>query len=1397
MSKRSEIPHKSNNTDFNISLFENALNDPASKNIILQLLSANQKNVFELFKPGQLNTPVKRVKRTEHCESPTALLRRRELEKINRPGTPESGLSHISEQSTKSSTSGRSSTIPFERILSGVIAYVEINSNGTDRSGGAKALLKSMGAIVSEKFTRDVTHVIFKDGLYTTFQRAKLLKVHLVSVLWLEATRRNGFRAQEKNFPALGTKNYDLNVSFICSQMQKDYEEVVRDEIRKTLKSGTPLPSTETLMESRRKTIGTSSQSFSSRSKLFDSPSFKNNDMTTIISKLRGESTSKVKKSRPSSMTLQNSSSAASTDEDLSTISRKIRSDLLNSSSESFRPPSLKLGSNEESDSGSECGMINGTFSQKESIVDDTFNGIEPLQAEEVYASNMEITCAEDEGSQLLLANKNRTSNSTTNMDLTSPTGGNILQNLKESILNSLSHPSSRNQHVSGSTPMKTPKMSKMKSKKSKSSVQKKNAEEDTCSTPNLDSENAMCEEDFYNLQTPKLKVSRAKLPKPFKIITEENDKENLSLEEEVGSAMSSLRISNNSKRKSSTSKHSNPNSSETTKKSTGTPMSSLRLSNSNNEENLTSDVPSLRISSEKQNVDEIIELNDETTQGKEDSPPREPLPLTPFVTERKKRNNRKSTKKDFIDNFNSLEKETADTPVRNTRSSRRESLLLNKEKQKFKEELENNNRSHDKNKEVELVAEEITPRPARKFASKTPSKPDVFISPFVNTRPRRKSTMRAPEVCSPQIEADSKSGPTRRSRISRAKSVSTPEKIVEGKFLVGNKFCLIELSVSKWDNLSNFEYNYLIFRCEKFNSSLLTNFFVDVPLESHNERSTEDPSIPEAKDLSNIVEEDESSELNNSLNKSTKPLVLLQDILVSPPNDIKSVKKRARRTTVSHEEKSTVSSISKANEGSECSPPKRTKYDNDNKKPELSTGKNRRMSRRTRNVLVSGDVSQAENDEVVEIGKDGKSRQRTTRGVSQVENDQSTLSDEQGKKDNSEKDEKTSKNVGPSNNRNCRRIRKLYDPDLVYASDEIQENPEVNDQEERKAIRQEKVLKVNVTSQNNWLNGNVLMTKKAMDFLTQARTSPEDMNKLFKKPESVLEKLGVDKGKRVLRKKSSIMDTSADEQVDLADEFVNKKRKSTPKETEATQKTPSTRKSMRHLTQRALTTGSKSRRSTMEFVPKNLNLPKVRTKLNLDQKPTIVCTKMHKADVQMFSQIVKKLGKFEVEDEVSERTTHLVVGEAKRTVNMLRGLSRGCWILKQEWLLASLEKGKWLPEEKYEATEFSPAVQQCRLRRQAFGPTYHMNIFLDCGMIFVAKSTMPRCSDLRELITLCEGKVTKTPDSAKIAVGSYLDGCDCVNEYWVLDSITAGKLKSLDEYVITSQTLKTKSPFV
>lgn len=73
---------------------------------------------------------------------------------------------------------------------------------------------------------------------------------------------------------------------------------------------------------------------------------------------------------------------------------------------------------------------------------------------------------------------------------------------------------------------------------------------------------------------------------------------------------------------------------------------------------------------------------------------------------------------------------------------------------------------------------------------------------------------------------------------------------------------------------------------------------------------------------------------------------------------------------------------------------------------------------------------------------------------------------------------------------------------------------------------------------------------------------------------------------------------------------------------------------------------------------------------------------------------MVEKLGGFIIEDNVSEKTTHVVTQGPKRTVNLLKGIARGCWIVLQEWVLKSLDADMWLEEDKFELTDFSPAVK-------------------------------------------------------------------------------------------------------
>ncbi|KAL3284459.1 hypothetical protein HHI36_018620 [Cryptolaemus montrouzieri] len=589
MKRRSEAGLPSTGDEFNLKLFEHALKDPITKNAVLKLLTSQNKSVFELFNNNSLNnvtkSPVRKLKKRDHCESPTALLRRRELEKINRP---ESAQSNSSEQSSSS----KNSALNFENILNGVKVYVEINSNGNDRSAGAKALLRSMGAIVRDQFTRDVTHVIFKDGSYQTYQRAKLLKVHFVSVLWLEASRRNGVRVPEKDYPALGTKNYDKNISLICSQIQKDYEDVIREEVRHSLQSGFPLPSTKSLLENRRKTIASTSKLFDTSTNSINSGPCE--EMESILSKFREQS----QQSEASSKIY----SVHNVDEDLLNLSKTIEDRLNSNSTNSFESSNSILGRKNSNIlvSDSDCSMANRCLSRssgKSVILEDSFDAVTPVEPLDVMSSNMEITCSNDSDnsdSMSLISRrqtpKRKSKNITTNMDLTNLNAetscqrndisegntGSILNSIKGSILNSISYFT------------KTPILDERNSKKQKLD------NKENCNL--LTSDDDVNEADLiYNCKTPKLKNIKEKQIPSEKYL---GRKLIINSEEQVGNVAKSsttpLRTSTSSEkaRIPSENEKNSPNVS-----SSRIPDSTEGVRNSKGNKTISTDAPSSRMS--------------------------------------------------------------------------------------------------------------------------------------------------------------------------------------------------------------------------------------------------------------------------------------------------------------------------------------------------------------------------------------------------------------------------------------------------------------------------------------------------------------------------------------------------------------------------------------------------------------------------------------------------------------------------------------------------------------------------------------------------------------------------------------------------------------------------------
>ncbi|XP_062981140.1 microcephalin [Elgaria multicarinata webbii] len=192
----------------------------------------------------------------------------------------------------------------------------------------------------------------------------------------------------------------------------------------------------------------------------------------------------------------------------------------------------------------------------------------------------------------------------------------------------------------------------------------------------------------------------------------------------------------------------------------------------------------------------------------------------------------------------------------------------------------------------------------------------------------------------------------------------------------------------------------------------------------------------------------------------------------------------------------------------------------------------------------------------------------------------------------------------------------------------------------------------------------------------------------------------------------------------------------------------------------------------------------------------TLVMTSMTSEKQNAVVQVVRKLGGFLFSDEVCETTSHVVAGTPRRTLNVLMGIARGCWIVCYEWVLWSLECGHWISEEPYELSVDFPAAPICRLQRYFPNGKGHLKLFSDQPIMFISCSSQPPCEKLCELVQLCGGKVCKTLRQAEICigecrVGKYVDK-KCLSEKWILDSITHHKIHPPESYIFQNKVLHT-----
>jgi hypothetical protein len=221
-----------------------------------------------------------------------------------------------------------------------------------------------------------------------------------------------------------------------------------------------------------------------------------------------------------------------------------------------------------------------------------------------------------------------------------------------------------------------------------------------------------------------------------------------------------------------------------------------------------------------------------------------------------------------------------------------------------------------------------------------------------------------------------------------------------------------------------------------------------------------------------------------------------------------------------------------------------------------------------------------------------------------------------------------------------------------------------------------------------------------------------------------------------------------------------------------------------------------RNRKSTLDFLP--YTLKQRRRTMTLDRRK-IVGTCLSKEDSELLASLCASLRpRLKLSNTVTRETGYVVVGEpVRRTLSLLYGVSQGCWIVSREWLVDSLEQGRWVDEVPYELTDFSPAVSETRREFEAFGPRPpKYGPLAELPPLNFSRLCKAPLADLRKLVQLNGGHAVSTVRNAGLLIGQRQsngrksaeemeDASVRVEEKWFFDSIQHQRVMPVEDYLL------------
>ncbi len=122
-------------------------------------------------------------------------------------------------------------------FLAGIRAFVEVRTKNENRSECVEEQMQNLGATIMPKLGPKTTHLVFKDGSLATYNKAKKLGVHIVSVNWIEACKRSKARVPEGEYPTINKEKYDSPGLFPKLRKAKSMQPKNDDEIAKLIET--------------------------------------------------------------------------------------------------------------------------------------------------------------------------------------------------------------------------------------------------------------------------------------------------------------------------------------------------------------------------------------------------------------------------------------------------------------------------------------------------------------------------------------------------------------------------------------------------------------------------------------------------------------------------------------------------------------------------------------------------------------------------------------------------------------------------------------------------------------------------------------------------------------------------------------------------------------------------------------------------------------------------------------------------------------------------------------------------------------------------------------------------------------------------------------------------------